>query len=252
MSDALSPPLRDAPASDRVRAEWRARTAAEYTSATITQQLVLWLMQLGAPPDLLDAGIAIVGDELVHARMSAEAYAAAGGTLPPAIDLDALTLTPSGAGMVIDVLRVAVQSFCLGETIAVPLFAHLREGSQTAAARVALDRILVDEVRHRDFGWDLLDWLLTLPEAAALRDQVRAWLPAMLAGLDASYGTASATFAADDHVTLAEQAWGLAPTTVYAEVLARTVERDFVPRFAAREVDAATAWTQRSTAIAPS
>ena len=45
-----------ATASDRVRGEWRARIAAEYGSAAITQHLVLWLIQIGASPDLIDAG----------------------------------------------------------------------------------------------------------------------------------------------------------------------------------------------------
>ena len=46
-------------ASERVRDEWRARIAAEYTSAAVTQHLVLWLIQLGAPPDLIEQGLAI-------------------------------------------------------------------------------------------------------------------------------------------------------------------------------------------------
>src|SRR5262245_7934803 len=78
--------------TERVREEWRARIAAEYTSAAITQQLVLWLIQAGAPPDLIDAGLAIVADELVHSRMSHEVYAAAGGSEPPAIDRTQLGL----------------------------------------------------------------------------------------------------------------------------------------------------------------
>src|SRR5262245_42548692 len=74
------------PPSDRVRQEWRARVAAEYTSAAITQQLVLWLIQAGAPPDLIEAGLVIVNDELVHSRLSHDVYVKAGGTEPPAID----------------------------------------------------------------------------------------------------------------------------------------------------------------------
>src|SRR5215470_4685296 len=150
-------------ATDRVRAEWRARIAAEYTSAAITQQLVLWLIQAGAPPDLIDAGLAIVADELVHSRMSAEVYAAAGGSEPPAIDRVALALPSTGA-LDRDILRTAVRVFCLGETVAVPLFGHLRARCTEPVARAALDRILRDEVRHRDFGWDLLDWLITLAD----------------------------------------------------------------------------------------
>jgi hypothetical protein len=33
-----------------------------------------------------------------------------------------------------------------------------------------------------------------------------------------------------------ERAWGLAPPREYAEILARTVERDWIPRFAARGI----------------
>lgn len=226
----------DAPlASARVRAEWRARIAAEYTSAAITQHLVLWLIQAGAPPDLIDAGLVIVGDELAHSRLSHAVYVAAGGTEPPALDRDALGLTRQSARLEDDILRVAVRAFCLGETVAVPLFNHLRAPCTEPTAKAALDRILRDEVRHRDFGWDLLDWLLTLDDGVPAR--VTAALPAMLAELDASYGRGNDAVAHDDGaITAADRAWGLAPPRDYAEILTRTIERDYVPRFAARDI----------------
>ncbi|MGE0548514.1 MAG: ferritin-like domain-containing protein [Kofleriaceae bacterium] len=220
----------------RVQAEWRARIAAEYTSAAITQHLVLWLIQAGAPPDLIDAGLVIVGDELVHSRMSHEVYIAAGGTEPPVLDREALGLVRSSGPLEIDILRVAIRVFCLGETVAVPLFKQLREHCTQPIAREALDRILRDEVRHRDFGWDLLDWL-----SAALGDQVPAWvsaaLPQMLGELEASYGVGNDTVASDDGaMTDADRAWGLAPPRDYAAILARTIEKDYRPRFEARDI----------------
>jgi hypothetical protein len=219
----------------RVQAEWRARIAAEYTSAAVTHHLVLWLLQLGAPPDLIDAGLAIVGDELVHSRLSHEVYVAAGGARPPALVRDQLGLTRAHERLEDDVLRVAVRVFCLGETVAVPLFRHLREPCREPVAKAALDRIMRDEVRHRDFGWDLLDWLLSIDADVPAR--VTAALPAMLAELERGYGAGNAAVAGDDGVmTDAERAWGLAPPRDYAEILARTIERDFVPRFAAREI----------------
>jgi hypothetical protein len=225
-------------ASDRVRAEWRERIAAEYRSATITQHLVLWLMQIGAPPDLIDTGLVIVGDELVHSRMSHDTYAAAGGTAPPALDRATLGLRPTQPSVELDVLRVAIEVFCLGETVAVPLFKHLREDCTVATARAALDRILRDEVRHRDFGWDLLDWLTMTPLADAIPEFAQRELPRMFAGLDASYGTANAAVAADDGaITKFDRAWGLAAPREYAEILARTMAKEWVPRFAAREID---------------
>ena len=220
--------------TERVREEWRARIAAEYTSAAIAQQLTLWLIQAGAPPDLIDAGLAIVADELAHSRSSHEVYTAAGGTQPPAIDQAQLGLERT-ADLPHDLLRVAVRVFCLGESVAVPLFSHLRALCTEPVARAALDRILRDEVRHRDFGWDLLDWLdAVIPDAAA---RVTAALPAMLQELERSYGSENEAVVADDGaMSDAERAWGLAPPREYAAILARAIEHDFRPRFEARDI----------------
>ncbi len=223
-------------ASERVRDEWLARIAAEYTSAAITHHLVLWLIQIGAPPDLIDAGLAIVADELAHSRLGHEVYVAAGGTQPPALDREQLGLARrAGASLEHDILETTVRVFCLGETVAVPLFKHLRERCTRDPARAALDRILRDEVRHRDFGWDLLDYLLSIdPEVPA---RVTAMLPAMQDELAASYGAGNVAVAEDDGaMTDDDRAWGLAPPRDYADILARTVERDFIPRFEAREI----------------
>ena len=222
--------------SPRVRHEWRARIAAEYTSAAITQQLVLWLIQAGAPPDLIDAGLVIVGDELVHSRMSHGVYEAAGGSEPPALDRDALGLSRRGS-LEHDILHAAVRVFCLGETVAVPLFSHLREPCTEPVARAALDRILRDEVRHRDFGWDLLDWLLTTPLAEQIPGLLAQHMPAMMQELDISYGRGNPSVADDDGaMTETDRAWGLAPPRDYAAILAQTIEKDYRPRFAARSL----------------
>ncbi|HEY5950319.1 MAG TPA: ferritin-like domain-containing protein, partial [Kofleriaceae bacterium] len=218
----------EAVTTERVKQEWRARIAAEYTSAAITQQLVLWLIQAGAPPDLIDAGLAIVADELAHSRMSHEVYTEAGGSEPPAIDRTQLGIARASDLLELDILHTAVRVFCLGETVAVPLFRHLRERCTEATARAALDRILRDEVRHRDFGWDMLDWLCASPIGEHVPRLVAEQLPAMLAELEQSYGTANPTVAGDDgEMTEAERAWGLAPPREYAAILAQTIEKDY-------------------------
>jgi hypothetical protein len=224
-------------ATDRVRFEWRARIAAEYTSAAITQHLVLWLIQAGAPPDLIEAGLAIVADELAHSQLSHDVYVAAGGTEPPAIVREQLGLPRTSETLELDILRAAVRVFCLGETVAVPLFAHLRERCTEPTAKDALDRILRDEVRHRDFGWDLLDWLVASPIGGDVPGLVAAQLPAMLAELEASYGAGNPTVASDrGEMSEAERSWGLAPPREYAAILADCLEKDYRPRFLARGV----------------
>ncbi len=242
--------LSDVSLSPRILAEWQARTAAEYTSASITQELILWLMVIGAPPDLIDDGVVIVQDELVHSRLSAEVYRAAGGTTPPAIDRAALGLTRQYDVIELDVLAAAVRVFCLGETVAVPLFSHLREHCTEPVARVALERILRDEVRHREFGWDVLDYLTTTSIASLIAPWLRNELPALFVDLMRSYGILNKTIEADNgQITDSERAWGLAAPRDYATILDRTFERDYLPRFAARDIAALPAW-QAAVALA--
>ena len=62
-----------------------------------------------------------------------------------------------------------VRFFCVGESVAVPLFRMLRERCSVPIARRALDRVMRDEPRHRQFGWDVLDWLLLGDEVSVLR-----------------------------------------------------------------------------------
>ncbi|HVU06132.1 MAG TPA: ferritin-like domain-containing protein, partial [Polyangiaceae bacterium] len=177
-------------ASDAARAEWLRRVEAEYRSAAITQHLGLWLIQIGAPPELIaDAG-RIVGDEMMHSELSHETFVAAGGSGTPNLPRESLGLPRSRAPLEHDVLRVGVEVFCLGETVAVRLFKRLRAKCTAPEARRALDRILRDEVRHRDFGWTLLEWMLATPAEKEYRALLEKELPGMLARVRRNYGLA--------------------------------------------------------------
>jgi hypothetical protein len=218
------------PATGQVAGEWLRRVEAEYRSAAITQHLVLWLIQIGASPDLVRDGLRIVDDELVHAELSREVYLAAGGGGAPALDRDSLGLVRRHGELELDVGVTVARVFCLGETVAVPLFQLLRRPTTAPVARRALDRILRDEVRHRDFGWTALEWLLEQAAGERVRALVVAALPGWLTELEQSYGDELS--APMSEVTAAERAWGLAPAADYAAVLRRTIERDYRPRFA--------------------
>ncbi len=237
------------PASNHVREEWLRRVQAEYTSAAITQHLGLWLIQAAASPDLVKAALRIVGDEMAHARLSHATYVRAGGKDAPALVRERLGLTRNkNAPLEIDIARATLSVFCLGETVAVPLFRRLREGTTVPVARRALDRILRDEVRHRDFGWLLLDWLLEQPYANEVRAIADTELPIMFATVAHNYSVAKENPSADIDET--DRAWGLMPPAEYASAVLRTVERDWTPRFAARGIDGKAAW-KRSASIQP-
>lgn len=216
--------------SELVRHEWAGRIEAEYRSAAITQETVLWLIQMGASPDLIRAGLRIVNDELVHAEMSRKVWLAAGGAGVPRLDRSSLGLSRAHATLEHDVISAIVRVFCLGETVAVALFSNLRRGAKIPVARRALDRILRDEVRHRDFGWIALEWMLQRPDADELRAVIHGGLPQWIHELERSYG---------DHlvggiraVSDTERSWGVAPWKEYAAILHRAYGRDYRRRFA--------------------
>lgn len=234
---------RRVPATDAVRSEWLRRVEAEYRSAAITQHLTLWLIQIGASPDLVRLGMRIAGDEIAHAEMSHRTFVAAGGAGGPQLARESLALPRHEASALEhDVLRAGVEIFCLGETLAVPLFKELREHCTVPVARRALDRILRDEVRHRDFGWLLLGWLLEQPMASELRTVVEAELPGWLGRVRASYAPA----ARESERILApeERAWGLMPASSYRAAVDKTLARDWEPRFARLGFDVRAAWAR--------
>lgn len=229
------------PATDRVRNEWLRRVEAEYRSAAITQHLGLWLIQTGASPDLIKLAMRIAADEIAHADLSHRAYVAAGGTDTPHIPRDTLGLRRRESDpLEFDVIRVCVDVFCLGETVAVPLFSKLRDKCTVPVARRVLDRVLRDEVRHRDFGWTLLGWLMEHPSAEVFRAVVERELPSFFARVRSVYAPPGAE--ASTSISDAERAWGLMPPAQYGDVLKRTIERDWVPRFAKLGFDARRAW----------
>ncbi len=231
-------------AGEAVQGEWARRVQAEYGSAAIAQNLTLWLLQLGAPIEVLRDGLRIVDDELTHAELSHRTYLAAGGQGAAPLQPSSLSLARNPEEpLEIAVGRVAVQVFCLGETVAVRLFKVLREGCSVKPARRTLDRVLRDEVRHRDFGWALLDMLLEMPAATALRGLVARELPGMLAQLRTGYAGVTGGDGGDEgEMSPEDRAWGLMPVARYGEIVAQAVSRDYVPRFRARGIDAQGAW----------
>ena len=235
------------PGSERVRHEWLRRIEAEYGSAAIAQHLGLWLIQIGASPDLVRASQRVARDELVHAAHARRVYVAAGGTGTAVIDRAVLGLVRHpDLPLELDVARTCVEVFCLGETVAVRLFAALRSGCTVAPARAALDRVLRDEVRHRDLGWDLLAWLLDLPVGPEVRRLVARELPGMLARLRGNYAPPGSV--ADADIRPQARSAGAMSVARYASVTERSVVRDHLPRFARLGIDAQAAWEEASRA----
>lgn len=228
-------------ALERVRHEWLRRVEAEYRSATLTSHFALWLLQLTAPFELVRLALSIVDDELAHSELSYAVYAAAGGRAQLHLPRDGLGLqAPSHVPLEHSMLRAGLEAFCIGETVAVRLFSRMREGVQQSDAKAALDRIVKDEVKHREFGWTWLEWLFSRSDAEPLKELTRRELGEMFSRLRKNYSFDSLGKAADDDPVA--RRYGLIPAPVYASALVETLERDYVPRFAEHGIDAKSAW----------
>ncbi len=224
----------DVKPAPHVGSEWLRRVEAEYTSCAITASFVQWLIRLAAPPALIRDGLRIVDDELEHATLSHVVAQHAGNEDTPRLVQESLGLKRTEAPLWLDALWVAVETFCLGETVAVPLFVAMRAECTIASARAALDRIVRDEVRHRDFGWSCLDWF-TQTRGDATRRQVERALPGMMQRLRTNYGQPGD--APSPQTSPDDAQWGLLPVARYAEILERCVRRDYIPRFEALGID---------------
>jgi hypothetical protein len=216
----------------RVAGEWHNRVVAEYRSAAITAQVLAGSIQFGFPENLQRTAIRIVGDELDHANLSHDAMVALGGAANPvALDWRQLGDPPSPDGPLAGLVDMVMTDFCCGETLAVPLFARMREGAQEPTARAVLDRVLRDEAVHRAFGWDALDALVAI-EPKGVRHRITVKLPAVLQSFQRAYGTAHDL----PPITPAERACGLIDVTEYVSTFEAALTDEILPRFARRGI----------------
>jgi hypothetical protein len=220
--------------TERVRHEWIGQVGAEYRSCAITQDVCSWITRAGLSPDLIHEGLRIADDELVHSELAIAVAQAAGAMKGPDLVRERLAYPcPEDEPLERSLTRACVQVFCLGETNAVPLFKAMRDRCQIPVARIFFDRVLRDEVRHRDFGWVLLRELVEGPMGDELRELAQSVLPDCYAKLRKGYVVDPDTRV----ITPDEELWGLIPTSLYPEIIDRTVERDYRPRFAAVEIE---------------
>lgn len=222
----------------RAIAEWRARVRAEYASAAVTAQVVHWGIVCGLPEPLLKTGLRVVGDELDHARLSHEVVVALGGEpTGEGVAFEAMVLPVPAEGLGAALIDAVLRSFCLGETLAVPLFAAMRADARHPVARAALDRVLRDEAAHRAFGWDALDALLEL-DAGGVRSRSAAVLPGMLDEVRRAY----VEVPAHPPLTGEEREAGLISGDTYAAVATATLREELAPRFARRGIGCPERW----------
>jgi hypothetical protein len=225
--------MKKKPVVAEVCREWQARVTAEYHSASFTTELLQLLILLGAPYALLHQAHRIVRDELDHAERSFEVFGKVGGEQSQVVmredTLRSPQYEPSTFGQA---FCINLSCFCIGETMAVPLFREMVRRSSDRRVVGLLHRIVEDESRHREFGWELLDWFLEVAPVPSMQ-LLEKHAALLLHRYREGYGD-GVVLAGTELVGAAEEALGLLPRRVYAAVVRETVEQVVLPRFARR------------------
>jgi len=145
-------------ARSALAARWSEMALMEHASIAAFARFVLELLGLGAPPELVLAAQAAMGDETSHARDAfglASAYA--GRALGPGL-LDvggAMT-----ARSPVELVRTTILEGCIGETVAAVEATEALAYATDPAVREVLIRVAADETRHAELAWRFLGWVL--------------------------------------------------------------------------------------------
>ncbi|WP_437806125.1 ferritin-like domain-containing protein [Sorangium sp. So ce1078] len=156
-----APPRRDGLSAGQQAAlaeHWTRAALLEHASIAAFARFSLQLLSLGAPPELVGAAQAAMGDEAEHARMCfelASAFAGRGvGPGPLAIDG---ALGGEGARAI---LVTTLREGCIGETIAAIEAAEAALHATDPAVRRALEKIAEDETRHAELAFRFAAWAI--------------------------------------------------------------------------------------------
>jgi hypothetical protein len=143
----------------RGRRAWELRALDEYRSQVAFTEMLAEMTALRLPFDILGAAIRIVRDEARHVELCRRMVLVLGGD-------GKIQKSPDfvGANKKLStrerILRCAMGSLCIGETISVRLLAAVRDEAQDELSRHVLHQLVKDESIHSQFGWRLFEYLV--------------------------------------------------------------------------------------------
>lgn len=216
----------------RIQDYWLKQSAAEYNSASRTIHLVHWMQKAAMSPDLIRDAIRIADDEMVHAQMCYLIASESGSNSILSNENLSLSLTKRYEDLRYNILHVLVESFCFGETAAVPLFREMKRYAKCESVVAVYNRILKDEPNHAKFGWLALAW------CDDNWQETRLWLkdivPQALSNIVNGY------IVNDEYkpeLSRNEKNWGLMPKYKYKLVLEKVIDDKYKPRLRHYGVD---------------
>jgi hypothetical protein len=149
---------------------WLRVAQMEHASVAAFARFALQLLQLGAPPDLLERATAAMADETRHAQLAfgvASAYT--DRKLGPAgLDIER-SLNESS---LVEVTRLVVREGCVGETSAALEVREAAAHARSPQLAALLAGVAEDEARHAELAWQFVSWALE-QQPQAVADVVR-------------------------------------------------------------------------------
>ncbi|MGK4003828.1 ferritin-like domain-containing protein [Sorangium sp. So ce1036] len=167
-ADLGAPPRLDALSAGQRAAlaeHWTRAALLEHASIAAFARFALQLLSLGAPPGLVAATQAAMGDEAEHARLCFELASAFGGrdVGPGPLAIDGAL----GGADAREILVTAVREGCIGETVAAIEAAEAALHATDPAVRRALEKIAEDESRHAELAFRFAAWAIERDPALA-------------------------------------------------------------------------------------
>jgi hypothetical protein len=213
----------------QILTEWANRVEAEYRWAAISQNLGLWLLQMGASPDLVRATLRSTSDSLGHAELALAVLRELGEGMNRSISQDSLGLSRRPQlSLEEDGLLVAVEHFAFAASLKQVVARRQREVARSPTAVAALDRMVADFGEQGALGWHVLDWMLAHPARVRHQQVVEGAMGEIVARVAVAPAWSPVPLAA------ASQVWGLVPLAEHAQLVQSCRLRVWNPRLAAR------------------
>lgn len=142
------------------RRDWTGAAFQEHRTGAQCAATLRALFECRAPVDLIAAFSRFPLDEAAHTELAARMAMALGGAVPLLHTVDNFVREPDPSlDPLVRAGELVVRTFCVGESLSIPLL----HGSWLAAdhelPRAVLGRIVRDEAAHGVVGWQFLDWL---------------------------------------------------------------------------------------------
>jgi hypothetical protein len=216
---------------------WPLRAAEELRSALIYRALAA--ASASVLPAFAARFAAVVREEVGHARLCATIGARLGATAPryaagPVQARLAALRDPRER-----VIALVVAEVAIGETISMAMFRQSRRVTTEPLSLAAVERIVADETRHQQLGWEALDALG--PSASVARHASEA-----LAASERQIAVPALRFLEDGRPF--ESSWaalGVIPPAQRVEAFYAVVEQVVIPRLSRLGIDGRRAWDQR-------